>query len=478
MDPVVRSAAAVRPAPAYAPHERPISMPMSTTTSLDRRRFLAVSAGAALSASALSGCAASVSDDGDSGGKSGARTTLTVMSQANELDPKTIKAAEQALGVKISLITYDATKLNAMLAAHNPPDLVRGSGALETPYFAARGLMSELDSYFEKSSVLDPSDLDPVNDLWRFDGKKQGAGPRYGMAKDYSQDAMFWYRTDLFDAAGLDRPSDTEPLTYDEWFDLGKKLVKHRRGKVKVYGLNATGLGNFAMFLNMTASGGGSLFAEDLASVDFSSPEARNALKWYLEYARADIGPNAANPNPDGWDWPTYQAGRMAMACDGYWFGGAIGGDAKKAEVSRFAPAPQMAGGTRISPCFGATGYWIPKEAKHKDAAWKFFEWYFGGRPAKDRASSGWGIPTLKSLRPQMPQNTTFQKQAFKVQEQELPYFSVLTVTPYVQTTALDAVINKVLPGAIKSTTSPGKVADQLNTQMNALIAKGKELVG
>ncbi|MER5209529.1 extracellular solute-binding protein [Streptomyces sp. NPDC002838] len=448
-------------------------MSVPTTGSLDRRRFLTFS-GAALGAAALSGCAASV-DDGSGGGdsKSGS-TTLTVMCEKEDFD---IKAAQQALGVKIRLLKTDPTKLNAMLAGKTPPDLVRGLGALETPYFAARSLMTDLDPYFAKSAVLKPSDLDPVNDLWRYDGSKQGAGPRYGMAKDYSQDQMFWYRTDMFEAAKLDLPSETEPLSHDEWLDLGKRLTKRRLGKVKVYGLNATGLGSFSQMMGMTASAGGSLFAEDLASVDFSSPEALKALRWYLDYTKADIGPSVVNPNPDGWDWPTFQAGRMAMATDGYWFGGAISGDPKVAEVSRLAPAPQL-GGNRVSPCFGATGFWMPRDAKNKDAAWKFFEWFFGGEPAQGRAAGGWGIPTLKSLRAKMPQDKPYQKQAFKVQEQELAHFSALTFTPYAQIASLDGVISKVLPGAVKSGTSAGKVADELNKQMNDQLAKGKELVG
>ncbi|OAH13699.1 extracellular solute-binding protein [Streptomyces jeddahensis] len=445
-------------------------------TSLGRRQFLAASAGAALAATALPGCAASV-DDGSSGGGSGSgkTTTLTVMSTDDE--KKVFQAAGKALGIKINFVGNDATKLNAMLAAKNPPDIVRGLGATDTPYFAARGLMADLDPYFAKSSVLKASDIDPVNDVWRFDGEKQGAGPRYGMAKDWSQDQMLWYRTDMFEAAKLDPLSETEPLSYDELLDLGRELTKRRLGKVKVYGLSSSGLGTFTQLMGMTASAGGSLFAEDLLTVDFSSPEALKALQWYLEYAQADIGPNVANPNPDGWDWPTFQAGRMAIASDGYWFGGAIGGDAKVAKVSRFAPAAQL-GSNRISPCFGATGYWIPKDSKNKDAAWKLFEAYFGGKPAEDRAAGGWGIPSLKSLRSKMPQDTAFQKQAFKVQEEELKHFSVLTFTPYTQLTALDAVINKVLPKAIKGKTSAGKVADQLNSLMNEQIAKGKEALG
>ncbi|MGW3955770.1 extracellular solute-binding protein [Streptomyces sp. NPDC004752] len=451
-------------------------MPVSTTP-LDRRHFLSVAAGAALGATALSACSASVSDTGSNGDGGSSQGTLTVMSKPNDLDKKTIRAAEQALDIKIHFVESDDVKLNAMLAAKNPPDVVRGTGALMTPFYAARGLMTDLDPYFAKSKALAASDLDPVNDVWRFDGQKQGTGPRYGLAKDYSQDQMLWYRTDLFDAASVDHLSETEPPSYDELLDLGKRLTRRRLGKVKVYGLQYTGLGNFSQLMGMTASADGNLFAEDLASVDFSSPEALKALAWLLEYTKADIGPNVVNPNPDGWDWPTFQAKRMAIACDGYWFGGAIGADAKAAAVSRFAPAPQF-GGKRVSPCFGATGYWIPQQSKNKDLAWKFFEWYFAGQSAKERASSGWGIPTLKSLHSQMPQNTGLHKQAFQVQQRELPYFSVLSFTPYVQVTALDAVLSQTLPQEVEAGTSAGKVADKLNSLMNDQIAKGKQALG
>ncbi|CAM5704680.1 extracellular solute-binding protein [Streptomyces canus] len=447
-------------------------MSLPTSASLDRRRFLTLS-GAALGAATLSGCATSV-DDGSGGGAKSGSTTLTVMCEKDDFD---IKAAQQALGMKIRFLQNDSAKLNALLAAKTPPDIVRGSGATDAPYFAARNLMTDLDPYFAKSTALKPADLDPVNDLWRYDGSKQGAGPRYGMAKDFSQDQMFWYRTDMFEAAKLDLPSETEPLSFEEWLDLGKRLVKRRLGKVKVYGMNVTALGSFSPLMSMTASAGGSLFAEDLASVDFSSPEALKALRWYLDYTKADIGPSVVNPNPDGWDWPTFQAGRMAMAGDGYWFGGAIAGDPKVAEVSRLAPAPQL-GSSRISPCFGATGFWMPKESKNKDAAWKFFEWYFGKEPALGRAAGGWGIPTLTPLRTKMPQDKPYQKQAFKVQEQELSHFSVLSFTPYAQRDALDGVISKVVPGAVKSGSSAGKVADELNKQMNDLLAQGKDVLG
>jgi multiple sugar transport system substrate-binding protein len=441
--------------------------------SMTRRRFLAASAGAAATATGgalLSGCASSVSS-----GKSGGTTTLTVMSSGTELGSDAdIKAAEKALGFKLNIVKYDLTRLTAMLSSGQAPDMVRGIGAMDAPYLAAHKIAQELDSYFAKSSVLKVDDLDPVTDVWRFDGTKQGAGPRYGMAKDYSQDYMLWYNTTLFDAAKVPYPSDTTPMTYDELFDVAKRVAQRKGGTLKVYGLSMAG--NFTTFMGMIASAGGQIFNSDYSAVDFSSPEALKALTWYLQFAKANIGPTIVNPDPNGWDWPAYEANRMALAADGYWFGGMLSTDAKIAVNSRFIPAPQF-GSTRLSPCFGATGYWIPKASKQKDQAWQAFEYFFGGAPAKQRATTGGGIPALKSLRSLMPQSQTYQKQAYAVQARELPYFSVLSFTPYVRIDALDAVISQVMPAAIKGNMSAGALADKLNTEINKQITNGKGLI-
>ena len=441
---------------------------------LSRRRLLTASAGVA-AAAALPACAASVSSSSGGGGK----TTVTVMTNPpaigdTEFGTKDqIAAAEKKLGIKIKQIGYDVTKLTAMLSSGNPPDIVRGMGVLDTPYLVAHDVAQDLDSYFAKSTVLKSDDIDPINDAWRYDGSKQGSGPRYGLAKDWSQDAMFWYNTALFDSAGVKYPSGVDPVSYDEWLDLGKRLTQRVKGKTKVYGMSANGLGFTNLFSTMTAQQGGQIFNADLSAVDFTSPEAIKALNWYLEYAKANVGPTPVNPDPNGWDWPTFQARRMAMPNDGYWFGGMISTDDKIAAVSRLAPAPQF-GGTRLSPCAAATGYWIAKASKNKDAAWRLFEWYFGEEPAKERAKTGTGIPGLKSLRSLLPQDKPYQKQAYEVQMNELKYFSVQSFTPYVRSDALDGVVNAALPAAIKNGTPAAKLADTLTTNMNKQLAQGK----
>ncbi|MCG7206475.1 extracellular solute-binding protein [Streptomyces arenae] len=439
---------------------------------VSRRRLLALG-GAAAATAVLGGCALPVS-----GSVGGPGETVTLMAKAEDVSADLVRQAHDELGIRINSVRYDITKLIAMMTSGNPPDLVRGVGAVDTPYLAARGVAQELDSYFARSSVLRVDDLDPVNDLWRYDGRTQGKGPRYGMAKDFSQDSMYWYDTVLFDSAGVGHPSETEPVTFDEWLAKAKRLTRTSKGQTTVFGGSYNGLGASTLLAGLTASAGGSLFSADFSRIDFTAPEARKALNWYIELCRAKVGPSLVQPDPNGWDGPTYQARRMAMSNSGYWLGGLINTDKKLAAVSRLAPAPVFAGGPRISSCQGGTGMWMPKKARNKDAAWRVFEWFFGEAPAKARASGGWGIPTLKSLRPLMPRQESYQKDVLKVQEAELKHFSVISFTPYARTDSLDALFNQAAPAAMRGEMSVDTLARRLNSTMNEQLKRGKEQVG
>ncbi|MHC5902350.1 extracellular solute-binding protein [Streptomyces sp. S6] len=445
-----------------------------SATPPSRRRFLALSAGGAVAgAAALNGCALQVS-----GSVSGGDETVTVMVSPGDITPEQVKQAKADLGVTIELVKWDVTKLIAMLTGGNPPDLVRGVGAVDAPYFAARDVAENLDPYFARSTVLKADDLDPVNDLWRFDGRAQGKGPRYGMAKDFSQDSMYWYNTTLFDEAGVAHPPLTEPVTFEEWQENAVRLVRRKRGQTVVFGGGYGGLTRSTLLATLTASAGGNLFSDDFTRVDFTTPEARKALAWYIDHCRTKVGSSLIQPDPNGWDGPTYQAGRLAMSNSGYWLGGMIGTDPKLAAVSRLAPAPVFAGGPRISACQGATGMWMPKKARNKDAAWRVFEWFFGEGPAKDRAAGGWGIPSLKSLRPLMPHQNAAQQEVLRVQNEELKRFSVVSFTPYTSADAMDALFNQAAPAAMNGSISVDTLAGQLNDTVNEQLKRGKEQVG
>ncbi|ROO90539.1 multiple sugar transport system substrate-binding protein [Actinocorallia herbida] len=438
----------------------------SPARSLSRRGVLGLGA-QALAGAALAGCAKPARHNGE----------LTVMTHANEFDEAARKEAERVLGVRVRRLDPDLTRLTAMLAEGGPPDVIRGSGTIDAPFLAASRLALDLDPHLTASKAIDAADLDPVGDAWRFDGVRQGAGPRYGLVKDYSQDGMFWCDASLFDRAGVALPDPSRPLGHDAWLDLARDLTVRSGGRTTTYGLDVSGLGGFLHLMGMTASAGGRIFGDDLATVDFSAPEPREVLRWYLAYIRARTGFSPVDLNPDGWPWPAFQARRMAMVMAGYWLGALIADEPALPADARLMPAPSF-GGPRVSPCYAAAGLWIPRTCPIPETAWAFFEWYFAGAPARDRADRGFGVPPLTSLRSRLPAAEPFQTRALEVQRAELPHLTVLSFTPYAREEALDAVINRVVPEAFARDASPGALAELLTTEINEVLARGRERVG
>jgi multiple sugar transport system substrate-binding protein len=420
----------------------------------------------------LTGCSAS-----QAGGakKSGG---LQIMSLGKEITQDVIDAwLKEHPDVPITIIEDDPTRLNAMLAAGTPPDIVRGLGATSTANIASRGLALNIDDYLSKSTALKESDLAKINDVWRWDGSKQGSGSRYGFVKDWSQDSMFWYNTKAFTEAGVPLPTADKPFTYDQLLEYAKPMTKSSGGKVQQYGLFTTAPTAEAISA-MVATSNGRIFNDDLTKADFTSPEARQSLKWFLDVANAKVGHTLTDPNPDGWDGPPFGSGQAAMSWAGYWFGGVVGTSPQIVDVGRLAPAPMM-GSKRVSATTSATGYWISSKTAMKDEAYAFLEWYCCTGPiAKERARSGWGLPSVTSLRSELPQAAPYQSEGLKVQQNEEQYLEVLPFSPYAQTVAISAAIANLFPRAVSGELSAGQFADQATTAVNDLLKQGMELAG
>jgi multiple sugar transport system substrate-binding protein len=417
----------------------------------------------------LAGCTAGGGDPGE--------TTLTVMVGAQDLSEEQIAEFEAANpDIKLNLILTDATRLNTMLASGNPPDIAVG-GAVGSANINARGLATDLTPYLEKSEVLKESDLQPVNDSFRWDGTRSGRGPLYGIVKDWSQDATLWYNTALFDKAGVPYLSDTEATTYDDLLEIAKRLTVTEGGATATYGLGLEWAWSlYGPMSAMIMQQGEKLYSDDLTRIDFTTGAAQRAFQWYVDFAKAGVGPTSLNPLPDGSDFSTFAAERMAITQDGYWFGGNFAENAALQTV-RMAPAPVM-GDKRASPAYTGQGWWIPEQAANKDAAWKLIEYYMAGPPAEARAKSGWGLPSLKSLMDKLPQDLPYQKQAYEVAQNELQYAVPLADSPYISLDLLNATIDTYLQRAIKGELSVQDACAALTDELNKVLAQGKEQIG
>jgi len=434
-----------------------------------RRRALVVGTFVATSA-LLAGCTAG-------GGGNPGETTLTVMVGAQDLSEEQVAEFEAANpDIKLNLILTDATRLNTMLASGNPPDIAVG-GAVGSANINARGLATDLTPYLEQSEVLKESDLQPVNDSFRWDGTRSGQGPLYGIVKDWSQDATLWYNTALFDKAGVPYLSDTEATTYDELLEIAKTLTVTEGGRTATYGLGLEWAWSlYGPMSAMIMQQGEKLYSDDLTRIDFTTGAAQRAFQWYVDFAEAGVGPTSLNPLPDGSDFSTFAAERMAITQDGYWFGGNFAEGAALQTV-RFAPAPVM-GDERANPAYTGQGWWIPEQAANKDAAWKLMEYYMAGPPAEARAKSGWGLPSLKSLIDDLPQDLPYQKQAYEVAQNELQYAVPLPDSPYISLDLLNVTIDNYLQRAIKGELSVPDACAALTDELNKVLAQGKEQIG
>jgi multiple sugar transport system substrate-binding protein len=446
-------------------------------TSISRRRFLAAAAavtGAA--AGTASGLGSAVMPRVEAAAER-ASITLTAMYPPNELSDLQIKIFEQQNpGIKVTRIVPSPVRLSAMLAAGQPPDFLRVVST-DVPSYAARGVALDLDSNFKASKVLSAANLLSSNDGFRWDGSVQGKGPRYGMAKDFSLDSQMWYSKTLFDRAGVKYPSATTPLHYDELLALAKKLTVRRGSRIQVYGLDIGWDLQWAIYgqiVWMLAQEGKSLWNHDFTEADFTSPEARKVLKWFVDWAQAHVGPSPLDPGAT-WGGGLFEANRTAMIMYGYWFEGEVLLDTPPLLPHMgFLPSPQW-GSKPSSANFLTTGAIIPKSSKNKDAAWTFFEYFFAGRPALDRATSGFGLPTLKSYLKDVPLQTPQKRQIYTVFQNDLKHEVQLQYSPYITQVGISTALTNALIPMMKGEVSLDAGAGQLETAVNKLLRLGKE---
>ncbi len=446
---------------------------------LTRRNFisnLALTAGSLGGAALLDACA--------SGGTASNSSTVSFMI----FDSEFVKAERDEFSrrnpdIKLKFIPFDATRLNASIVAGNPPDLVRTAGAEEISYIVARGLATNLDPYFTKSSVLKVSDLESINNVYRWDGKTQGQGPRYGMAKDWSPDATVWYNKKLFDQAKVPYPSATEPMTYDQLLNIAKQVTVRQGSKITTYGL-CMAWGEYTTYggiVQMLAQKGLSLFSADYTTSNFTDPEVKKILQWYVDWAQAHVGPSPVDPDPN-WSGTLFTAERAAMMSYGYWYQGFITGTNgsgvnKLSDHVGYAPAP-LWGSNRLSTTFSRTGVYMSSASKNKDAAWKLYEYYMAGKPAQNRSSSGYGVPSLTSFLPNLPHNTPFYQATYSTLQSELAHGGTLHFNPYATGDQINSLIVKFIEPVMKGQTSLDEGALNLKNATDALLQQGKSLIG
>ena len=247
-------------------------------------------------------------------------------------------------------------KLTTRIAAGNPPDVayVDASAVVD---FASRNALVDLGPYVEKTTAVK---VDDYVEAFLMSAKYEDK--LYGLPYDGESTGLF-YRTDLFDAAGITAP----PKTWEEFEAAAKALTKPDQQQ---YG--------FIMFATEAAyywypwlwQNGGELLSEDGQEIRFNSPEGKEAAEFYVGLTKYSP-PDYLNSNSyDG--RVAFAEGQVAMYVAGAWFAGVLMSEFPDTN-GKWASAP-LPTRKRCATTIAGDILVLPSGAKNHDAAWKWIE--------------------------------------------------------------------------------------------------------
>ena len=279
------------------------------------------------------------------------------------------------------------TKLNTMAAAGELPDcgIMSESGVLD---FADKGLLADISGMYEGKESMP---LDSIT------FKKDGAPVAYSGANEI---LLLYYNKDMFDAAGLEYPSASEPMAWDEFVALAKKLTIDANGKTaEEEGFDANNIvqygcvvDNWTWQLEVWAlSNGGRWISEDGKEVVINSPEAIESIQKVADLTLVEhVMPYNAGLEDNGIQ-RSIVAGNVAMATGGAWnVGTSLPGVPFKYGVARL---PYMKESVTI--CTGGPQV-VFSQSKHLAEAMEFISWYMQEENSWNLIETGIWMPILE----------------------------------------------------------------------------------
>lgn len=396
------------------------------------------------------------------------QVTVTVMYNANEFPAdyaKTFMAANP--DIKLVMLETDMARFMAMNAAGNPPDIMRVNGA-GIPYLVAHKMALPIDNLLKKAKYLKKADFLPVIDNFKYKGKL------YGFVKDWSPTLIGYYNKDAFTEAGISFPSATQPMTYAQMADIARKLQKAEGDRIMRRGLAFWPMDINAQLEQTLIGIGQNLYNKDGSKIVLTgNPKVKEICKFFFDLAKEKTIPSPISPS-SAWEGSVFSGGGIGMIFYGYWFGAMAEGEQTKGKIGVIAAPVWDAKRPRISPSFNLVGGFISSKTKNPDATFRVFDWFFGGPPANDRATGGWGVPCQKSLLGKVATETPFSKERAVNLENELKYVKLGNSSPYIMPEIYENSMRKNFELALKGEISFDQFLINVEKEVNKAIADNK----
>jgi multiple sugar transport system substrate-binding protein len=344
-----------------------------------RTTFLRTRVGAfAVAASMLLAAACSVGNDTPQAPKPSAGekvqapkepTTITFASWVG--NSETMKNLAADFHKEYPTITVQFQNLPAEQAGQKLLTQVAGGTAPDTAFmdmgdvtdFASRGALVDLSSYIAQSQYIDTSDY---VEAWANGAQYEDTW--YALPFDGETTGLF-YRTDLFEQAGIDGPPTT-------WEELQADAAKLTDPAKKQYGWILFGPEAWYYWYPFLYQAGGSLFNNDTKQVEFDSDAGKTAADFYVGL-RKYSPPDYLNSN--SWDGRiAFAEGKVAMYMAGSWFAGEMQTSFPKID-GKWDSAPLPEGPAGCATTIAGDDLVIFNQTQNPEAAWLWIE--FLSRP-------------------------------------------------------------------------------------------------
>lgn len=239
-------------------------------------------------------------------------------------------------------------------------------GAYEAPIWGANGWLEPLNDFAD-----DPDyDLEDIFPLVR--NGLSADGNLYAVPL-YSETSFTFYRTDLFEAAGVEVP--TEQITYTEFAEMAAQLHDPDNGVYGTCQRGKAGWGENMAFVGTVANAFGARWFDEEWNPQLDSAEWNNAISYYVDLMTAS-GPPGASANGHNENRALFADGRCATWVDATSAAGALRNPetSNVADVTDFfqAPMQETSNGTGW---FWSWALAIPASSQNTDAAKDFLRW-------------------------------------------------------------------------------------------------------
>jgi multiple sugar transport system substrate-binding protein len=342
----------------------------------------------------LAGCSSSSSSNSK-------KETITFMSWAGGGEKASLERAVKKFNethpdihVKLQTVTNDEydTKLNALIAAGNPPDAgyVHEKSAIE---WGEKGILEDLEPNFAKDSSINPDD---------YIGLYRNKGKTYGIALG-QEIILLYYNKELFEEAGIEPPSadPQNPWTWDQFVEAAQKLTVDVNGnhptdpdfnpdKIKTYG---TMIGtNWITLEPLLLSNGGGYVSRDGKEILFNKPESIEVFQKVADLSfKYHVAPSPQKATTLPSATVMVQNKQLAMYMNGNWDNATFG---ENGYQPGYAAVPIFKKPANI--IFGASTS-IFSGSKHKEAAWEFLRYLADPNSMNSMYADSVWIPPLKS---------------------------------------------------------------------------------